>query len=455
MFKKTIIASALAMAAFSSQAAVVAITGNVVSLEGAVGQASIVVPNAVVTLAAEYTVNDEVTFTVSGAEFDAASVPSLAAAFAVEAADTATFGFLSQTATTVKFRITAQTDAGVTPGIAYTGGTFTLSGMVLKTSTVLDAAGDISVAYSAVTGVSGTAIDSTGTLSDVSNTVTAQFASSTTKALNGVIDVENDRQQFTTGNDSATTDVLTVTPVETTAALHDATYTGASIVVGGDFSWMETDGDAGIDAGELSAAFAATGATDTYASAINAAGDAITVTVTEVGASTPELATLTFTNAGVGTDNAVLSVQSFTVDTTLNYDTAAAVAATKAVQTGASAGAWTLNGAQALFNYVAVGYTGLQNSIVISNNGVKDGGVVVEGFDEAGNTYGPMTMADTLTGGTQMTVTGPNIMDLLTVPAGTKLTLTITVNAPDNDVDFSGYTQKAGTGRQLMAVKYL
>jgi len=453
MFKKTLVASALALAAFGSQAAVVAITGTNVSLEGSVGAASIPVPNTVVTLAAEYTVNDEITFTVTGAEFDAASVPALAAAFAVDAADAASFGFLSQTANTVSFRITSQTDNGA-DGVLYTGGTFTLSGMVLTTSTVLDAAGDISVAYAARTGVSGTAIDSSGTLTDVSNTVVAQFSSTTTKLLNGIIDVENDRQQYTTGNDTITTDVLTVTPVEAGAAVNDAVYNGATIVVGGDFSFMETDGDAGIDAAELAAAFAATGA-DTYTSVINAAGDAITVSVADGGGNTVEIATMTFTVAGLGATSATLSVQDFTVETTLNYDTAAAVPATKATQTAASAGAWTLNGAQAFFSYLPVGYTGLQNSIVLTNNGVKDGGVVIEGFDEAGNTYGPMTMADELVGGTNMTITGPDVMSLLTVPAGTKVSLTITVNAPDNDVDFSGYTQKAGTGRQLMAVKYL
>jgi hypothetical protein len=52
MFKKTLVASALALAAFGSQAAVVAITATTVSQEGAVGQASVVVPNAVVTLGA-------------------------------------------------------------------------------------------------------------------------------------------------------------------------------------------------------------------------------------------------------------------------------------------------------------------------------------------------------------------------------------------------------------------
>jgi hypothetical protein len=454
MFKKTLVASALAMATFGSNAAVVAVTAGVVSQEGAVGQASIAVPSTVITLGAEYAVNDTLTITVAGAEFATAlSTPSLAYADVSggDGTGTVTLGLLNSTANSVTYRIT-EIDVGTGDAIT-TADTLTFTGMVLTTSTVLDATGDISLSFSALTNTAQT-LDGAGTLTDVSNTVVSQFSSTTTKLLNGIIDVENDRQQFTAGNDTIVTDVLTVTPVEAPAAVHDAVYNGATIVVGGDFSFMETDGDAGIDAAELAAAFAATGA-DTYTSVINAAGDAITVTVADGGGNTVEIATMTFTVAGLGATSATLNVQDFTVDTTLNYDTAAAVPATKATQTAASAGAWTLNGAQALFNYVPVGFSGLQNVIVLSNTGIKDGGVVVEAFDEAGNTYGPMTMANTLVGGTQMKIADTDIMSLLTVPAQTKLTVTITVNAPDADIDFSGYTQKAGTGRQLMAVKYL
>jgi hypothetical protein len=471
MFKKTLVASALALAAFGSQAAVVAITATTVSQEGAVGQASVVVPNAVVTLGAEYTVNDSVTFTISGAEFDTtASVPLLVGAlYGADGAlgggddDTVTFGLLNMTANTVTFRITAQTD-GAADGVNYTDydgagpavdGFFTLSGMQMKTSTVTDAVGDIKVAYSAITN-NQQALDSAGTLSAVAQTVVAQFASTTTLALNGVIDVENDRQQFTVvAPDSALTDSLTITPTDATPTTHAGVYNGAVIKIHGDFSWMETDGDAGIDAAELAAAFGVVaGGADTYTSVINAAGDQITVTVADAGGNTVEAATLQFTVAGLGDDSATLSVQDFTVDTTINYTTPAAVASTKATQTASSAGSWTLNGAQAIYNYVPVGYSGVQDTILLSNKGVKDGGVVIEGFDEAGHTYAPVNVG-TLMAGTNMTITDANLKTWLGVVGAAKLSVTITVNAPDNDVDFSGYTQKAGTGRQLMAVKYL
>jgi hypothetical protein len=453
MFKKTLVASALALAAFGSQAATLAITGTVVSQEGSAGAASIAVPTAVVTLAAEYTVNDEITFTVSGAEFDASSVPALAAAFAVEAGDGATFGFLSQTANTVTFRITAQTDGGVTPGVAYTGGTFTLTGMTLKTSTVLDATGDISVAYSAKTGVSGTAIDNTGTLTDVSNTVVAQFSSSVTKALNGIIDVENDRQQFTAGNDSTTTDVLVVTPVEAAAAVNDAAYTGATIAVKGDFSWMETDGDAGIDAGELAAAFAATGGADTYTSVINSAGDTITVTVADAGGNTVEAATLTFTNAGVGSGNAVLTVQDFTVSTTIKYNTAAPAAATKVTGTDAAAGSWTLNGSVVEVPYMPFGPV-TQGILYHTNTGTKSGAISARYILEGESTWTDL--------GVVVTNASPGVTNLLTpvmdavktstgLSAG-KVALEITTNVPNGDVTITAAAKFTTTDSDRLTI---
>ncbi len=458
MFKKTLVASALALAAFSSNAAVNAITGVEVSQEGAAGQASIAVPNAVVTLAAEYAVGDEVTFTVSGAQFDVTnSAPSLVVGFDAGQPnnggdEAATAGILNVSATSVTFRISAQ-DAGAAAGISYVGGTLTLSGMVLTTSTVLDATGKIDVTYGAVTGLSNTPIDTAGTLTDTAVTVVAQYAATTTKPLNGIIDVNNDRQQFTAGNDTTTTDVLVVTPTDAAPAVHPGVYTGATYVIKGDFSWMETDGDAGIDAGELTAAFGvANGSDDTFASTINADATEITVVATDGGGNDVEAATFTFTVAGKGDDSAVLEVQDFTVDTTLNFNTAAAVATTKALQTDASAGSWTLNGAQAFYNYVPVGFSGLQNNLVFSNSGIKDGEVVIEAFDTDGNDYGPVTITDMLMGGTNMTLTSPMIQNYLSVPSGTRLSVTVTINAPDNDVKFSGYTQKAGTGRQIIPV---
>lgn len=77
-FKKALLASAIASSAGMAQAAVVSVTPGDISLEGSVGQTSVTAPDVTVTLAAEYTQNDTVTFTIDGAEYDIAnSTPAI------------------------------------------------------------------------------------------------------------------------------------------------------------------------------------------------------------------------------------------------------------------------------------------------------------------------------------------------------------------------------------------
>nr|WP_244884981.1 hypothetical protein [Glaciecola punicea] len=361
-----------------------------------------------------------------------------------------TAGVLSRTANSVTFRIT-NIAAGAANSTT-TGSSFALTGVELTTASTIDATGNISVAYSAATSA-GLPIDNTGTLTDVAHTVVNQFTATTTTLLDGVIDVENARQQFVLANATRVVDVLVVTPVEAAAANRDADYTGATITIAGDFSWMDTDTTAGVSAAELANAFTGTaGNDDVVVSTINATSDLITVTLTDGGGFDIEVSTNTFTVDGVGVDNAIIPVSTYIVNTTIRYDTDAGAAATFTAQTNAVGGEWVLNGAQALYNYVAVGFTGLQNTLTISNSGTRGGSVVLEAFDEAGNTYGPVTLADELAPTSNMKISGDELITLLTVPVGTKLSVSAIVNAPAQAIGFSGFTQVVGTGRQLMNV---
>jgi hypothetical protein len=428
MFKKSLLALAVSAVALNATAADIAITGTTVSLEGAVNETSIAVPSAVVTLAAEYTVNDTVTFTISGAEFDtAASSPVLTAA--LNGGDTATLGLLSLDANTATFRITANTDGGA-DGVIYTGGTFTLTGMQMKTSTVVDATGDINISYAAKTNT-GLTLDNLGTATDVAATVVEQYSSSVTKKLNGVVDVNNGRKLFTVGDDNTTTDVLIVTPAEAAAATAAATYTGATHVIHGDFSWMDADDSGDVSAAELAAAFSIAGA-DTYTSVINSAMDAITVTVADAGGNTVEAMTATFTIPG----NVVLSTQSFTVDSTIKYTPATGSATTKAVQTGESAGAWTLNGSVVTVPYMPFG----DNTNVIlraTNTGTQTGAMSVrymlEGVDTSWNTLS----SEVATIAPGVTNIRDAVMNAIMADAGVtkgKVAIEFTTNVPTGDL---------------------
>ncbi|GAB56998.1 hypothetical protein GPUN_2884 [Glaciecola punicea ACAM 611] len=491
MLKKTLIATAITLASFGSLAAVVVITPSPISIEGAAGAATIGSPNVVVTLQAGYAVGDLLTFTVTGASLNTATptlthsnitrtavadTPTAGAGGATQAdVDAAAAGFpsriielgdvvtgitqtlggdltagvLSRTATSVTFRVTAVTNNT-------TGTRLTLGGLELTTASTIDAVGNISVAYSAQTNT-GTAIDNTGTLTDVSHTVANQFTATTTGLLDAVVDVEFARQQFV-GNTNVlrNTDILVVTPVtnvDLAGGPLNAAYTGSTITIAGNFSWMDTDTTPGVSAAELAAAFNVNvSANDTMVRTINATGDLITVVISDEAGGVVGVPTMTFTNLGAGVGRAVLPTSTYTVNTTLRYTTAAAAPATVTLQTNAAAGEWTLNGAQALYNYVAVGYAGLQNTLTLSNSGTRSGAVVLEAFDEAGNTYGPVTLANELAPTSNMKISGDDIIESLNVPAGTKLSVGVIVNAPAEAIDFSGFTQVVGTGRQLMNV---
>ncbi|WP_165724808.1 hypothetical protein [Pseudoalteromonas sp. SA25] len=431
MFKKTLLALALTSVAGFANAAVTSATPNVVSLEGAVGQATIAVPTYTVTLAAEYAAGDTFTITLSGAEFDTTSAPSIAAMGFTSAP---TVGLLSKTASTATFRVTA-----VPSGETFSGNTFVLTGAVLKTTSVTDAAGDIKLSYAAKTST-GLDLDNVGTATSTVVTTKSQLSSSPTTKLDAVIDVENERKQFTVGNNTITTDILVVTPVVATAGTNDAVYTGATHVIKGDFSWMESDGDAGIDAAELAAAFSATGGT-LATPTINTAGDAITVAAT--GAVAPM--TATFTVLGKANAKApILPTQMFTIDTTIKYNTAAGTASTKTIPS-ASAGAWTLNGFDENIVFMPFDAQYAQ-SINVSNTGSVAGAITVD-ITAGGKTY---TKTLTATATPKATTNISAEVKAFATESGVtgNAHVKVVVNSPAADIDVSGvYYHRADADR--------
>ncbi len=295
MFKKTILATALAAATLGAGAADVnvAVDADIASQEGAASQTNVALQDVIVTLGAEYTQNDTVTFTITGAQFDTAtSAPAITAS--IDAGDSATLGLLSVTATTVTFRITAVDDAD-NDTIVFDGGTFTLSGMQLVTSSVVDATGDIDVSYEARTNTNLLLDPATGmdSLTVTAIEVVSQLGAALGQAADAVIDVEADRLLFTGG---ATTDTIVATITEAAVDIGDITYNGSTHVLTGDFSWMDDDGTAGVSQTELDSAVAMTGsADDTCTAAINTSSDEVTFTCTDGGGNDVEAFTVTFT----------------------------------------------------------------------------------------------------------------------------------------------------------------
>ena len=216
---------------------------------------------------------------------------------------------------------------------------------------------------------------------------------------------------------------------------------------------METDGDAGIDAGELAAAFAATGAADTYTSAIDAAGTKITVTVADAAAAnTVEAMTATFTNAGLSvtaTPNSKLPTQVITLDSTIKYNTAAPAAATKVTATAQAAGSWTLNGSNDDIAFLPFGSDYAQ-SITVTNTGSVAGAITVD------LTAGGKTYTKTLTAVADAKSVTNISLEVAAFAAASGITdnarIKVVVNAPDanNEIQVKGlYFHKPTTDRVL------
>lgn len=444
MFKKTLLAVTIAAMSTGAFATTSATTADTLSRQGIASETSVDLNSAdlVVTLGAEYAVGDTITFTVSGATIDTATTAATLTAVMPDVNDTMTLGLLSTTANTITFRVTEITYDGLL-GETSIGAVLTLAGVMLDTDSVV-AASSVSVNVSSMT---STSLDLDTDLDKTVLTVVDQFTTSATKVLNGVIDVENNRTQFTVGDDSTITDALVITPVDdaTVFAATEATYTGATYVVSGDFSFMDTDADGAVSGAELTAGLAvAVSSDDVVVPTLSAAMDELTLTATDAGAGDADVITATFTVAGP-----VLEVQDFSYDATIAYDDAQGAADVSVTETAASAGAWTINGSQITFSYVPVGYDHINTNFEIANSGNQDGEISLDAFDAAGNTYSAV-FSSAAEAGKVTKLGNDDIVDLFGLTAGTKLSLTITTAAPAADIKIAGYSNYNSTGRMTL-----
>ena len=437
MFKKTLLATAMSVAAMNAGAVTVAVTGESVSVEGVANEATLAQPVTVITLGAEYTVNDILTLTVSNAEIDSTATPVLTYADASggDASGTMTLGLLSSTATTATFRVTeltANTGDGVT-----TADTLTLTGLVIDgpTTAALADGTDVDLTFTAAATGSNLALDTGGTPTDTIFTMADQFSASVTTVLNEVVDVDKDRQEFVGG----TTDTLVMTPVEAAVDTADAAYDGATYVVTGSFAFADTDQDGAVSVAELNTAVDCVATNgDTCADgthALSAGLDELTLTVLDGGGNVVGVPTVTFNVAGQADGNPVVEAGTFSVVSTVNYTPATGAADTKAFAS-ASAGEWTLNGSKVTIPYMPFG----ANTNVImraTNTGVQTGAVTVrymlEGVDTTWNSVSG-SVTSLAPGVTNMTAL---VMDAIQADAGVttgKVAIEITTNVPATDV---------------------
>lgn len=324
--------------------------------------------------------------------------------------------------------------------------------MEYTTASVTDVAGDIDVSYSATTN-NGDSIDNTGTLTATNATVVDQLSSSVTQALDAIIDVNADRQQFTTDVD-VNDDILTVTIAEASAgtADNDITYAGATITLNGDFSWMDVDSDGTIDATEDDALVVTTSGDDTTVITFTGT-DTIEVVGTDAAANAVDAYTFTFTNAGQGATSAILAAQDFSVTTTISYDESTSAKAS--LTNSDTAGEWTLNGSIVRVPYLVVNDSRFGLIANVTNHGSQTGDIVLDIWDVDGTVLATNYAAGSSTPGSLVSVAAK--LNEALAAAGkdlsqtTKFSFQITTNVPADDIFvYAAYTDNTTAERAIV-----
>ncbi|MFN6262856.1 MAG: hypothetical protein ACK4XG_08600 [Chromatiaceae bacterium] len=365
MFKKTLVAAALAGFGFAAQAATVGTTVVNISKQGAV-TGDLKASAVVVTVEAAYAVGDTVTFTFTGGLKAAPlTITSTGGQNAV------TLGRTGLSATKATYRVTEISGAGADHGVF----TFTDSTPLTadaETAFVFKAAdvvtlGKVSAVFAATLGNSTSPLDAPVVYNDPDDELTSgdlfsvrdQFAATITSAnrFNGVLDVAEDREKFT---DGGTTDMLTI-GLTNRADLGAVTKGATTFKVNGDFSWAA---DASVATpGCANGAVVGTPSitANSYTFVCNAASTGATLEL----------------NIAQGDDTVPVSPTSFTLDVSHAYG-----AATAALSQGPlSAGAWTVNGATVTIPYMAYGTIGTKTFsqiINLTNNGSQSGSVYAD-----------------------------------------------------------------------------
>jgi hypothetical protein len=445
MFKKTLLALAVAATSTTALAAADIKTNTVNRVISSEGSASLtkVEANVVeVVLGAEYAVGDILTFTFSGADLDVSgsTLPVSVTPVLKDTNDTMTLGLLSSTATTLTYRVTELTYDGLTDETTVGAKVTFAAGDLLFTASSVLASGAATVVYAAETST-GIDIDQSATKGTASIfSVASQFSGSVTSDLDAVIDVNVQRLAF---EGSSVVDTITLTPKNTTATTgtpsitydYQATPTKYTYTIDGDFAFLDTDADKdGVQTTKV---------TTSVGSVKSITSSAITV---EHTATAPVTISIDVSGKTATKADAALATQTFTADIDVAYTdhgtdsdpstVTGSKAGAKNLANNAAAGEWTLNGANVTIPYIPFG----DDVAVImraTNTGTQTGDLTVrymlEGVDTEWQEIS-VSVADLAPGVTNIR---DAVMDAIESDAGTskgKVAIDLTVNAPSNDI---------------------
>lgn len=386
MFKKSLVALALAGAstvAFAADVATNTTTLNVSTEYLEVAPAGVLTSNAVsIVLGSEYTLNDVITLTFTGADaLDIDSLPNNVTVAAAGVLKGITIGLISTevagSTTKANYRVTDVTGGATdtTTGVTLPFGTLDFDSAKVETADGVD------VSFSAVTNT-GLALDTAGGVlrSEELFAIADQFATEVTAVLDGVIDVEDDRFTF---EGSVAVDQLVFETAPTGGFDNEADVDAVTYTLTGNFSWVE-DSDlvtAGIQPAAGTFAVATTGL------GICAVDSPITATVLTISCDILDELTVDIDTAPQGGDIA-LPAGTYSLATNVEYSFVGGTDSAKDLAAN-SAGAWTLNGSTTFVPYMPYTRDGLSNIsqiINVTNTGSNSGNISVDVTGETGVT---------------------------------------------------------------------
>lgn len=433
LFKTTLLAATIAAACGNATAGTVTVTKQVHSTEGLSGVTATQTSNIITyEMGAGYLDGDTLTFTFPAGALVGTTFPSEIAVPSVDSDDGSkvqagmVWGRSDITDTTVSYRVlsvsqpkavtTIDPDTGVI--LVYknksTAGNKVVLGSIGYKSAALTSA-SITVKTSAEN-AAGKAIDSDGTQTATIAEAKTQFGSAVMNTVfDGVINVSAARKAFTVGTSDSMS--FTITNPTTTGWLNLATVNASG---GTKFTlYGEKDRLMGLK----SANFASSGV-----NTFNESTSSLAVVYS--GGVTNDVITFT---PPTGADAVILDTQKFSADILYNYTSAGAQAGVKPLGTALPAGEWTLNGATVNIPYMPYGPNASQ-ILYVTNTGSQSGDITATAFDDLGNPFdlGKIAVAKAKT----VVKIAPELNAKLAAAGfkGTKLSITITVNAPEDDI---------------------
>jgi hypothetical protein len=359
MFKKTLIAAAVATtASFGAAASSVDVTNTVIGVEYAQGKKQISAQNVNVVLGRDYSAGDIITVTVAGADIVTVDEDDKAIVLADPNTSLEFLGFQDNA---VRYLVTEDFAEGDDDA------SFTVEELMLDISGAADKATVKVSAAGRVDTVDGP-INVDAATPGTAYTFASELSSKVTTKFDAVVDVNAQREAFT---DAGTQDTLTVsTTLAETAEDYGVTTTEQTFTVYGDFSYLDADGDGELG-GDDDGTVLIGGAAATVADDFSSASLDVDFAAATAGTTSVDIVV-------TGPDDTVIPDQSFMVSVDVAYENPAddTKELSKTTLDKTAAGSWTLNGAKAHIPLMYVGSNYAQ-AVTVSNTSTQTGGVDV------------------------------------------------------------------------------